>query len=131
MIKVTTKNNLAKLSSKIIDLEKLAWGLFQHVDHRVPVKTGRLRHSAELVAGTRTLLRSNDLKHHSTLMTRHTVSLTYSVPKSVSERANVFYLYGNGRWFDYAHIQEQEKKYVEDTIRSNMQQIINEAIVQR
>ena len=131
-MKITVENDLARPIGKVVDFEKLAWGLFQHVDHRVPRgKTHRLCQSAELVAGTRTLMRSDDLKHHSTLFTNHTVSLTYSTPKSVSEQANTFYLYGSGRWFDYAHIQDEEKAYIENVLGSDMQQIIDEAIVQR
>jgi hypothetical protein len=131
MMKVTCENNLPKRIGQIIDLEKVAWGLYQRVYPKVPVLSGRLRDSAELIAGTVTLIRSNDLKHHSTLVSRHCVSLTYSVPKEVSERANVFYPYGSGHWFDYAHIQDRDKAYVASVMDSSIQQIIDEAIIQR
>lgn len=131
MISAQIENKMKRPIGEIIDLKKLAWGLFQHVDHKVPTKIGRLRASAELIAGTVTLIRGNDLKHHSTLLTRNVVSLTYSTPKSVTEQANVFYLYGTGQWFDYAHKQEEEKAYVESTVAANIGQIVDEAIVQR
>ena len=131
MMKVSCENKLKRPIGKIIDLEELAWGLFHHVDHKVPVKTGRLKASAELIAGTVTLIRSSDLKHHSLLLTRNTVLLTYSTPKSVSDKANVFYLHGSGHWFDYAHKQDKEKAYVGGVVDSDMQRIINSAVVQR
>lgn len=130
-MKVSCENNLVKRIGQVIDLEKLAWGLFQHIDHQVPVRSGRLKSSAELIAGTVTLIRGNDLKHHSTLVSRHVVSLTYSVPKMVSDRANVFYPYGAGHWFDYAHAQDIEKSYVVGALDSSMGHIIDAAVVQK
>jgi len=128
MISVEIENNLKPNIDKMFDLEEIAWGLFQCVDNRVPVDTGRLKSSAELIAGTRTLIRSPDLQHGSTLIRRFTVSLKYSTPKPVSANANVFYMYGSGRWFDYAYKQEQEVNYLKQCLDAHLNGVIRRAM---
>ena len=132
MIKVAIENNLKRPIGKIIDVERVAWNLFECVDNEVPVgKTGRLRRSATLIAGTNMLLHGGLPKHFAALMARNVVSLFYSTPKLVGENANEFYTHGASRWFDYAQIVEEKQNYFIDNINASLDWIIGSAVTKR
>lgn len=129
------ENNIKRHIEQIVDLEKIAWNLFECVDNEVPVgkgpTRGRLKRSATLIAGTNMLMSGGLPKHFATLMSRNVVSLTYSTPKPVGENARVFYMHGAGKWFDYAHKVEEDQHYFVSNIRARIDWIIGSAVKQR
>jgi len=124
VITANVETKAHKYIDKIYDPRKLAWAAFEFVDNAVPVKTGRLKSSIQLIAGTTVLLKGEPIKHYSKKMSRFKISLTYSTPKEAGENANVFYTYGSGKFFDYAVIVEKRKHFLFDVLKLNFRQIM-------